>query len=477
MKKTKIVATLGPTSSSIEMMEAMVKAGVNVFRLNFSHGAYEDFSKLVNNVKEINKKLGTHIATLADLQGPKLRIGTVKDNGVELVTGAEIIITTKECEGTAERVYITYPDFPKDVKAGENILIDDGKLLLKVIDTNKVDEVRAVVEHGGKLSSKKGVNLPNTKISLPCLTPKDRADLEFALEHELDWIGLSFVRSASDITELKQLILSHKSETRARVVAKIEKPEAVKDIDNIIKVTDAIMVARGDLGVEVPMQEVPVIQKMLVEKCLKASKPVIIATQMMESMVTNISPTRAEVNDVANSVMDGADAVMLSGETSVGAHPDKVIEAMSKIIQHIEKESYSYNRVSNVPKLDLKNDRYISNSICYSASRLAESTNAKAIITITHSGYTAYKLSSHRPKAEIYVFTDNHHILTTLNLVWGVHGFYYNKTISTDQSISDIKAILQAAGYLKKQDFYINISSVPLLEKGMSNMLKLSVVD
>jgi pyruvate kinase len=298
------------------------------------------------------------------LQGPKLRIGKVENDGVLLVAGKEIIITTAECVGTAERVYITYPQFPKDVKAGENILIDDGKLLLTVIETNSKDEVKAVVSFGGILSSKKGVNLPNTKISLPCLTEKDLKDLDFALEQKVDWIGLSFVRSATDIIELKHLIKRYDSNVRTKVIAKIEKPEAILDIDNIIQVTDALMVARGDLGVEVPMQEVPVIQKMLVRKCLEASKPVIIATQMMESMITNISPTRAEVNDVANSVMDGADAVMLSGETSVGQHPAKVVEAMTKIIEHVENKSYNYNRDTALPEEDIKSDRYISNSIC-----------------------------------------------------------------------------------------------------------------
>jgi pyruvate kinase len=310
MKRTKIVATLGPASSSAEVIEEMIKAGTDVCRINFSHGSYDVVLDQIKSIRAINKKLGTHTAILADLQGPKLRIGVVENNGVDLIAGKEVIITTTESVGTAERLYITYPQFPKDVKAGENILIDDGKILLKVISTNGKDEVKAVVSHGGLLSSKKGVNLPNTKISLPCLTEKDLKDLDFALSQRVDWVGLSFVRSAADIIELKHLIQNFDRNVRTKVVAKIEKPEAVADIDNIIKQTDAIMVARGDLGVEVPMQEVPVIQKMLVQKCLEASKPVIIATQMMESMITNISPSRAEVNDVANSVMDGADAVM-----------------------------------------------------------------------------------------------------------------------------------------------------------------------
>lgn len=477
MKRTKIVATLGPASSSAEVIEEMIKAGADVCRINFSHGAYDKVLEQINTIRGINKKLGTHTAILADLQGPKLRIGVVENNGVELVAGKEVIITTTECVGTAERLYITYPQFPKDVKVGENILIDDGKLLLTVISTNGNDEVRAVVGHGGILSSKKGVNLPNTKISLPCLTEKDLKDLDFALTHKVDWVGLSFVRSAADIIELKHLIQNFDHNVRTRVVAKIEKPEAVADIDNIIKETDALMVARGDLGVEVPMQEVPVIQKMLVRKCLEASKPVIIATQMMESMITNISPSRAEVNDVANSVMDGADAVMLSGETSVGNHPAKVVEAMTKIIEHVEKEAHIYDRDYEAPEVDLRDERFLTNSICFTAAKMAQRTGAAAIVTMTHSGYTAFKLSSSRPKAKIFVFTDNYDILTTLSLVWGVQGFYYDKNISTDHTIADIKFILKKSGMVKTNDLVINIASIPLSEKGKSNMIKLSAVD
>ncbi|MBN8695397.1 MAG: pyruvate kinase [Bacteroidetes bacterium] len=477
MKRTKIVATLGPASSSAEVIEGMIKAGADVCRINFSHGSYDNVLQQINTIREINKKLGTHTAILADLQGPKLRIGVVENNGVELVAGKEIIITTQECVGTAERVYITYPQFPKDVKVGENILIDDGKLLLETVSTNGVDEVKAVIKHGGILSSKKGVNLPNTKVSLPCLTEKDLKDLDFALTNHVDWVGLSFVRSASDIIELKHLIANFNQKIRTRVVAKIEKPEAIFEIDAIIKETDALMVARGDLGVEVPMQQVPVIQKMLVRKCLEQSKPVIIATQMMESMITNISPSRAEVNDVANSVMDGADAVMLSGETSVGNHPAKVVEAMTKIIQHVEQEADIYNRENAAPEVDIRNERFLSDSICYTAAKMAQRTSAAAIVTMTHSGYTAFKLASHRPKANIFVFTDNYDILTTLNLVWGVKGFYYDKNISTDHTIADIKFILKKNGMVKTNDLVINIASIPLSEKGKSNMIKLSAVE
>ncbi len=477
MKRTKIVATLGPASTTPEVIEDMIKAGANVCRVNFSHGAYENVLAQINTIRAINKKLGTHCAILADLQGPKLRIGSVENNGVELVAGKEVTITTNECLGTAERLYITYPQFPKDVNVGDSILIDDGKLMLTAISTNGIDEVKAVVAHGGILSSKKGVNLPNTKISLPCLTEKDLKDLDFALTQKVDWVGLSFVRSASDIIELKHLIQNFDHNVRTRVVAKIEKPEALSDIDNIIRETDALMVARGDLGVEVPMQEVPVIQKMLVRKCLEASKPVIIATQMMESMIHNISPSRAEVNDVANSVMDGADAVMLSGETSVGAHPAKVVAAMTKIIEHVEKESHIYDRDYEAPEVDLRDERFLTNSICFTAAKMAQRTGAAAIVTMTHSGYTAIKLSSSRPKANIFVFTDNYDILTTLSLVWGVQGFYYDKNISTDHTIADIKFILKKSGMVRTNDLVINIASIPLSEKGKTNMIKLSAVE
>ena len=473
--RTKIVATLGPASSSVAMLEEMAKAGCDVFRINFSHGDYAAVEELIKNIREVNRKLGTHVSILGDLQGPKLRIGEVENNSVELIEGSEFVFTTEKMIGNAHRAFMTYQQFPKDVKAGETVLIDDGKLVLRVVSTNGQDEVKAIVEHGGILSSKKGVNLPNTKVSLPCLTEKDLKDLEFALSKQFDWIGLSFVRSGADIIELKHLIKIFDPQSKAKVIAKIEKPEAILDIENIIRETDALMVARGDLGVEVPMQRVPVLQKMLVKKCLEASKPVIIATQMMESMITNISPTRAEVNDVANSVMDGADAVMLSGETSVGRHPAKVIEAMSKIITQVEEEHNIYY-LDRVPFFS-NDERYLSDNICYAATQLAKQVDATAIITMTHSGYTAFRVSSYRPKANIFVFTDNYNIMSQLSLVWGVRCFYYDKNISTDHTVADIKFILKKDGYIVQNDFIINIASIPLSERGKTNMIKLTAVE
>lgn len=471
--KTKVIATLGPASSSKEVLEQLIEAGVDVCRINFSHGNYDEHARVIETIREINREKGYHTAILADLQGPKLRIGVVENNAVELSIGDEIIISTIECIGTAKKVYITYPQFPQDVKAGETVLIDDGKIVLEVKDTNKDDEVLATVIHGGILSSKKGVNLPNTKISLPSLTRKDLNDLNFALDHDVEWIGLSFVRQASDIMELKHLI--RKRNKHSRVVAKIEKPEAVNDIDAIIRNTDAIMVARGDLGVEVPMENVPLIQKMLVQKCLEAHIPIIIATQMMESMITNYNATRAEVNDVANSVMDGADAVMLSGETSIGKFPVRVVQTVQKILARVESFEGIYHKTHK--SAETHRSRMITDAICYNAVQLAEQTETSAIVAMTHSGYTAFHISSFRPKANIFIFTGNEALLNTLSLVWGVRGFFYDKMVSTDHTIMEIKNILKKQGYIKTDDLIINIASIPMHEFGKSNMLKLSFVE
>lgn len=469
-KKTKIVATLGPASSSREVLGNMLDAGLNVCRINFSHGNHAEILQTIDLVKALRKEKKQAVAILADLQGPKLRVGTVEDNGVWLEKDAEVIITIKPVVGTASKVSINYERFPQDVKSGEKILLDDGKLHLEVISNDGHEEVTCKVIQGGKLSSNKGVNLPNTQISLPSLTPKDREDLDFALAQEVDWIGLSFVRSARDIIELKQHIRQKRVHTK--VIAKIEKPEAIRQIDDIIKETDAIMVARGDLGVEIPMQNVPLIQKMLVKKALKNAKPVIIATQMMESMIENITPTRAEVNDVANAVLDGADAVMLSGETSVGKHPVAVIENMCKIVVEVEQSESIYHKEQ--PPGAARQDRFITDSICYNACRLAHRVSAAAIATLTFSGYTAFKISSYRPQAKIFVFTGNDAILNQLSLVWGVKAYYYNKMVSTDHTIEDVKDILISNEEVQKGELMINTASMPIAEKGMTNMVKLS---
>ncbi|MFK7785663.1 MAG: pyruvate kinase [Crocinitomicaceae bacterium] len=471
MKRTKIVATLGPASSDKAILKQMFLEGVNVCRLNFSHGSHDDHEAVIKTIRELNDEMGTNTAILADLQGPKIRTGVMKDNGIELVDGKTVTIVTEEIEGTAEKFSINYKQLPKDSSPGEFILLDDGKLKLEVLSTTDT-QIKAKILHGGILSSKKGVNLPNTKISLPCLTEKDLVDLEFALNQNVDWIGLSFVRSARDIIELKHLIQTKKC--KAKVIAKIEKPEAIEDIDDIVRATDAMMVARGDLGVEIPYQNVPLIQKMLIRKSRSYSKPVIVATQMMESMITSISPTRAEVNDVANAVLDGADAVMLSGETSVGKFPVEVIRTMSNIVKKMETHDEIYNK----EELPEKNQaRFITDSICFNACRLSRRVEAQAILTMSFSGYTAYKIASQRPSAAIFVFTSNRQILTQLNLIWGVQGFYYDKTVSTDHTIADIKYLLKKQGVLNAGDLVINIASMPIEEHGNSNMLKLSYVE
>lgn len=472
MKKTKIVATLGPASSDKAVLREMFLAGLNVCRLNFSHGSYEDHSSVIKTIRELNEETGLNVAILADLQGPKIRTNEMENNGVDLVNGSEVLIVTEKVLGTATKFSINYSLLPEDVQPGERILLDDGKLALEVLKTDGKKEITARVIHGGILSSKKGVNFPNTKISMPSLTEKDLEDLQFALDQNVDWIGLSFVRSARDIIELKHIISNRKC--KAKVIAKIEKPEAIEDIDAIIQESDGLMVARGDLGVEIPYQNVPIIQKMLIKKCIVHAKPIIVATQMMESMINSISPTRAEVNDVANAVLDGADAVMLSGETSVGKFPIEVIRTMSNIVLEMEKFEGIYNK-EELP--DKNRERFISDSICFNACRLSQRVEADAIITMSFSGYTAYKIASQRPKAPIYVFTSNKQILTQLNLIWGVKAFYYDKQISTDHTIADIKFLLKTMGLLVIGDLVINIASIPLEELGSSNMLKLSYVD
>ncbi|MBL8010781.1 MAG: pyruvate kinase [Flavobacteriales bacterium] len=467
--KTKIVATIGPASAPPEVLRELMRAGMDVARLNFSHGSYDFYRELIANIRGLNEELGLNTAILADLQGPKLRVGEMENGAIDLPDGSELVITTEPVKGRPGLVSTTYTQFPQDVKPGEIALLDDGKIRLEVVATDGRSRVTTRVLHGGPLSANKGLNLPNTKVSLPCLTDKDLKDLDFALEQNVDWVGLSFVRSARDIIELKHIIRAQ--DKHARVIAKIEKPEALLEIDDIIREADALMVARGDLGVEIPMEKVPLVQKDLIRRCLAMHRPVIVATQMMESMITNITPTRAEVNDVANAVLDHADAVMLSAETSVGKHPVEVVKAMNRILVEMETAEGMYN----VPNPPLEsNERTVSDAISIAAVRMTEAMPVKAIVTMTHSGYTAFKISSMRPKANIYAFTSNPAILCMLNLVWGVRAHYYDKTVSTDHTIADIKHLLRRRNQVQKGDLVINIASMPIAEKGMANMLKLS---
>ena len=469
--RTKIIATMGPASSPKDVLKKMFESGLGICRLNFSHGKYEDHLKTMNTIRELNKEMGLNVAILADLQGPKLRVGDMENNGVLLEDGKHFNIVTYECLGTKEQAFLTYQEFPQDVAKNDEILIDDGKIKLRVTETNRKDTVKTVVVNGGILSSHKGVNLPNTKVSLPCLTEKDLKDLEFALEHNVDWVALSFVRNVTDIVEIKNIIKKHKK--HALVVAKIEKPEAVAEIDNIIDMTDAIMIARGDLGVEVAFDKVPLIQKNIVKKCIELSKPVIIATQMLESMITAFRPTRAEATDVANAVLDGADCLMLSGETSTGKFPIETIQAMENIIHYTEDNAYRFNR-DHAPKEMSRTFLY--DSICHSACRLAEQSKAKAIITFSHSGYTVFQIAAHRPKARIIAFTNNPDLVSRLSLVWGVKVFYVDTYHTIDEAIDYSIRFLVEKGLLKNEDIVVHTGSTPLQEKGRTNMLKLSYV-
>ncbi len=472
-KKTKIVATLGPATSKKEVLREMIEAGVDVFRINFSHADYKDVSERIKMIRELNDEMGTNTSILGDLQGPKLRVGVMAGE-VVVAPGDEItFVTGKPFEGNAERVYMNYSTFPQDVNPGENILLDDGKLMFEVMTTNRKDEVRAKVIQGGPLKSKKGVNLPNTNISLPALTEKDIKDAIFAIKEKVDWIALSFVRFSLDLIDLQNLIAEH-SDVKIPIIAKIEKPEAVENIDKIVAYCDGLMVARGDLGVEVPAHEVPLIQKQLVLKAKKARIPVIIATQMMETMITSLTPTRAEVNDVANSVMDGADAVMLSGETSVGNYPVQVIEKMTSILKSVEGSNLI--KVPQDPP-QIRTKRYITKSICYHASLMANEIKAKAISTLTNSGYTAFQISAWRPSAHILVFTSNKRILTQLNLLWGVKAFYYDKYVSTDETIEDVNRLAVEKGFLEPGDMLISLAAMPIKDKGMVNTLRVSEIE
>ena len=471
-KKTKIVATLGPGCNNKTMLTRLIRAGVNVFRINFSHATYDEADSHIDLIRSLNKELDTNVAIMADLQGPKIRIGQMQDGVVFKRGDMFSLITSKEIVGNKEKASLSYDGFAKDVRKGDTVLIDDGKLIFEVISSNKKDEVKLKNIQGGKLTSKKGVNLPNTKISTPSLTKKDKKDLLYAISKELDWVALSFVRDANDMIKLRELI-EKESEEKIPIIAKIEKPEAIKNIEDIIQNSDGIMVARGDLGIEIPSEEVPLIQKKIVYLAKRHRIPVIIATQMMESMIDSIKPSRAEVNDVANSVMDGADAIMLSAETSIGKYPAEVVTQISKIITTVE-----YSDMITVPESPpkIKTNRYTTKYICYHAAQIANETKIAAITTLTHSGYTGFQVSSWRPHSNILVFTSNKRILCRLNLLWGVKAFYYNRSVSTDKTIEEINEIVNKRGFAKKGDMVINLASMPVKESGMVNTLKISEI-
>lgn len=470
-QKTKIIATVGPACNTYEKIISLVHAGVDVFRLNFSHGKHEDHASVIEIIERINSEYPFNIAILADLQGPKLRIGEVENNGVYLNTNDTITFTTEKCLGTKERVYLSYPNFHSDVKIGEKILIDDGKIEVQISTIHDNHDVSAIVTTPGMLSSKKGINLPETKISLPALTEKDLADVDFIISKKIDWVALSFVRHPDDIHHLRKLLKEKNSD--AKIIAKIEKPEALEHLREIILASDAIMVARGDLGVELPVEQIPMIQKNIIRKCIHRAKPVIIATQMMESMIDRVKPNRSEITDVANAVLEGADAVMLSGETAVGEHPSLVVQTMSKIISEVEKEEIVYNK-NLVPQAH--SPSFLSDALCYNACKMAEDVHANAIIGMTQSGYTGFMLSSFRPKSPLFIFTKTQSLVNQLTLSWGVQAFYYDKENSLDEIINDQIEIIKSKGLLKQDDVVINTGSTPVHEHLPTNAIKISKV-
>lgn len=472
--RTKIVATVGPACDTHEKLLELVKAGVNVFRLNFSHGSHEDKKQIIEHIRTINSTEPYNIAILGDLQGPKLRVGEIENNALTVVPGDILTFTNEKLVGTMERIYVSYPNLHSDVKIGNKIMIDDGKLEVKVINIEKNHDVKVEVTMGGVISSKKGINLPDTKISLPALTEKDLVDLEFIIEQQLDWVALSFVRSVKDIVILRSKLQEKRSKTK--IIAKIEKPEALTNIRDIIIESDGIMIARGDLGVELPIEQVPLIQKQLIRKCLHRAKPVIVATQMMESMIERSKPNRSEITDVANAVSEGADAVMLSGETATGMHPTLVVETMRKIIMEVEKTDYNYNREEELAPQP-HSPSFLSDAICYNACKLAKDLNAEVLIGMTQSGYTAFVLSSYRPKSPLYIFSKERSIINQLSLSWGVRAFYYAEENSVDDIITDQIEILRTRGFIKTGDVVINTGSTPVQLHLPTNMLKVTKVD
>lgn len=472
--RTKIVATVGPACDTYEKLLGLVKAGVNVFRLNFSHGAHEDKKKIIDFIREINEKEPYNISILGDLQGPKLRVGEIENGVMDVAPGDVLTFTNEKLVGNKERIYVSYPNLHKDVKIGNTIMIDDGKLEVKVSKILKNNDVQVVVTLGGPLSSKKGVNLPDTKISLPAITEKDLVDLDFIIEQGLDWVALSFVRSVRDIIILRDKLNAAKSKTK--IIAKIEKPEALQNIRDIILESDGIMVARGDLGVELPIEQVPLIQKQLIRKCLHRAKPVIVATQMMESMIERTKPNRSEITDVANAVLEGADAVMLSAETATGQHPTLVVETMRKIIMEVERTDYPYN-LEEVLTPQPHSPSFLSDAVCYNACNLAKDCNADALVGMTQSGYTAFMLSSYRPKSPLYIFTKEKTLVNQLSLSWGVRAFYYAEEESLDDIFEDQIDILKERGFLKVGNVAVSTGSTPVHLHLPTNILKITKVE
>lgn len=473
--RTKIVATVGPACDTYEKLLELVKAGVNIFRLNFSHGTHENKAQIIEHIRAINSKEPYNISILADLQGPKLRVGEIENGALLIEPGDILTFTSKEkVVGTKEKIYVSYPNLHEDVEVGNKIMIDDGKLEVVVTEITKAGDVKVRVTYGGILLPKKGVNLPDTKISLPALTEKDLVDLDFIIGQKVDWVALSFVRKADDIIDLKRRLLEANS--KSKVIAKIEMPSALVDLRNIILESDGVMVARGDLGVELPVEKVPMAQRDIIRKCIHRAKPVIVATQMMESMIDRVKPNRSEITDVANAVLEGADAVMLSGETATGKHPALVVETMRKIILEVERTEYRYNREEDLKPLP-HSPSFLSDAICYNGCKLAKDTKADALIGMTQSGYTAFVLSSYRPYSPLYIFTKEKTLVNQLSLSWGVRAFFYDEEESLDGIMFDQIKILKERGFIKTGDVVVNTGSTPIHLHIPTNVLKITKVD
>jgi pyruvate kinase len=473
LAKVKIVCTLGPASATPETLRAMISAGMDVARINFSHGTHEEHRKTLQTLRDAAGATGEPLTVIQDLQGPKIRVGEFKTPSVNLNANDPVTITTTEMLGTAAKFSTTYTHLVKDVKNGDRILIDDGKIELRVTGVKKHD-VNCKVVTGGILSSHKGINLPGVAVSAPSLTDKDKEDMQFAFEYDVDYVALSFVRRAHDIASLRDFIIENGPRgRRIPIIAKIEKPEAIADIDAIVAEADAIMVARGDLGVEMATEDVPLLQKMIVRKCNVVGKPVIIATQMLETMIDNPRPTRAEASDVANAVFDGTDAVMLSGETSVGKYPVQVVQMMDRIIRKAEEQG---------SHLDGFNPDWIPSTHQYdplarSACLLADYVQATTIVALTHSGTTAAHIAKFRPPAHIIAVTDREKIMRRLNLVWGIRGMIVeNLKKDTDVAFKMIQEKLLEEGFVRRGDTVVMIAGIPLFEGHPTNMIKVDTV-
>ncbi|MEQ9309931.1 MAG: pyruvate kinase [Balneolaceae bacterium] len=473
LRRTKIVCTIGPSCNTQEGITNLFLHGMNVARINFSHGTHQIHEQAIKYIRKTAKENDYSIAVLMDLQGPKIRVGQMKDGEQLLTEGNKITITGEEVEGTSTVIPIDYKNLVNEAEVGNKILLDDGLLEFKITE-KKGKVLEAVVIVGGILKSRKGVNLPNVKISIPALTEKDIKDLEFGLSQNVDFVALSFVRSAKEVLDLKQRIA--KSKCEAGVIAKIEKPEALDNIDEIIEAADGIMVARGDLGIEIPTEEVPFVQKMIIEKCRAHGKPVITATQMLDSMINNPRPTRAESSDVANAVLDGTDAVMLSGETAAGKYPMEAVNVMDRICRKIEERRLQLYNSLEYKKPNLK-EKQIIESIAFSCISMADNVEAKVISTITHSGNTARRIAKFRPKMPIFAFTESQKVRRQLNLVWGVQSVRLNELFDTDQSVKIMEYYLEDRGMVKKGDRIIIATGMPIAKRGRTNMIKVSTID